>query len=271
MSNKTTLKNYYSILGVPENASLFEIESAYEKLAAKWHPDKHKEHRKTAEARFQDIAEAFEVLSDRNKRAHYDELLSKEYSLADAQTTFDRFFNEHGIVDESEEQFFNTHYPNPLNNYYNILGVPKNATLDDIKNAYRKLAIKYHPKNNPNDEEAHKKFVEVNEAFNALSSEFKRQNYDNIVFGTIAPIRAHSIFDDFFGNRWPSLLDDDFRPFYHNRWTKDLDKLMVDEADEKNIKDGQTVKTSSVWTKKNGQETAKTITTKKTFKDGKAN
>ena len=46
--SKQPLKNYYSILGIPENASLFEIESAYEKLAAKWHPDKNKEHRKSA-------------------------------------------------------------------------------------------------------------------------------------------------------------------------------------------------------------------------------
>jgi DnaJ-class molecular chaperone len=98
MASKPAFKNYYHILGVSDSASLFEIESAYEKLAAKWHPDKHKEHRKTAETKFQDIAEAFEVLSDRNKRAHYDELLSKEYSLADAQKTFDRFFNEQGLM-----------------------------------------------------------------------------------------------------------------------------------------------------------------------------
>jgi len=68
-------------------------------LAAKWHPDKHKEHRKSAETRFKEIAEASEVLSDQNKRSHYDEILHKEYSLADAQATFDRFFNEHGFVD----------------------------------------------------------------------------------------------------------------------------------------------------------------------------
>lgn len=48
MSSQQPLKNYYQILGIPENASLFEIENAYEKLAAKWHPDKHKEHRKSA-------------------------------------------------------------------------------------------------------------------------------------------------------------------------------------------------------------------------------
>jgi len=46
--------------------------------------------------------------------------------------------------------------------------------MDQIRDAYRTLALKYHPKNNPNDEAAAKKFVEVNEAFNALSNEYKR-------------------------------------------------------------------------------------------------
>jgi DnaJ-class molecular chaperone len=88
MSTQQSLKNYYAILGLTEGASLFEIESAYEKLAAKWHPDKHKEHRKSAEIKFQEIAEAYDVLSDHNKRAQYDQLLSKHYSLADANATF---------------------------------------------------------------------------------------------------------------------------------------------------------------------------------------
>lgn len=52
-----------------------------------------------------------------------------------------------------------------------MLGVPKNSNYDDIKKAYRKLALKYHPKNNPGkEEEARKQFNEVNEAFNALST-----------------------------------------------------------------------------------------------------
>lgn len=77
MTSKQPVKDYYAILGVSENASLFEIESAYERLAAQWHPDKHKEHRKSAETKFHEISEAYEVLSDRNKRSHYDEVLKK--------------------------------------------------------------------------------------------------------------------------------------------------------------------------------------------------
>jgi hypothetical protein len=68
----------------------------------------------------------------------------------------------------------------------------------------------------------------------------------------MVPIRAHSIFDDFFGNRWTSLEDDDFRPLFHNKWSKNLDNLMLDENEEKEIKEGETVKTSSVYTNKNG-------------------
>ena len=167
MSNQQ-LKNYYEILGIPENASLYEIEHAYEKQASRWHPDKHKEHRKSAEMKFQEIAEAFEVLSDHNKRAHYDQLLNKHYSLEDAHSTFSRFFNQEGITNEEEEKFFNEHYPDPMNNYYKVLGLNKNATMDQIKEAYRKLALQYHPKANPGNEEAHQKFVEVNKAYNAL-------------------------------------------------------------------------------------------------------
>jgi curved DNA-binding protein CbpA len=50
------------------------------------------------------------------------------------------------------------------------LGVSKNASMDEIKKAYRKLALKNHPKTNPNNPEIRKKFNEINEAFNALST-----------------------------------------------------------------------------------------------------
>lgn len=62
--------------------------------------------------------------------------------------------------------------------YYNILGVNKNATDDDIKKAYRKLARKHHPDLNPNDKEAHIKFQQINEANEVLSDPEKRKKYD---------------------------------------------------------------------------------------------
>ncbi|WP_121355082.1 DnaJ C-terminal domain-containing protein [Flavisolibacter nicotianae] len=62
--------------------------------------------------------------------------------------------------------------------YYKILGVGKNASDEDIKKAYRKLARKYHPDLNPNDKEAHKKFQEINEANEVLSDPEKRKKYD---------------------------------------------------------------------------------------------
>ena len=62
--------------------------------------------------------------------------------------------------------------------YYKVLGVDKNATQDDIKKAYRKLARKHHPDLNPNDKESHKKFQQVNEANEVLSDPEKRKKYD---------------------------------------------------------------------------------------------
>lgn len=62
--------------------------------------------------------------------------------------------------------------------YYEVLGVEKGATDDDLKRAYRKLAMKYHPDRNPDDKEAEAKFKEINEAYGVLSDAEKRQKYD---------------------------------------------------------------------------------------------
>ena len=62
--------------------------------------------------------------------------------------------------------------------YYKVLGVDKNASAEDIKKAYRKLARKLHPDLNPNDKEAHKKFQQINEANEVLSDPAKRKKYD---------------------------------------------------------------------------------------------
>ena len=62
--------------------------------------------------------------------------------------------------------------------YYEVLGVAKNANADEIKKAYRKAAIKYHPDKNPGDKEAEEKFKEAAEAYDVLSNEEKRARYD---------------------------------------------------------------------------------------------
>ncbi len=66
-----------------------------------------------------------------------------------------------------------------MKDYYQILGVPEDATEDDIKNAFRKLAFKYHPDKNPgNEKQAEAKFKEINEAYSILSDAGKRRQYD---------------------------------------------------------------------------------------------
>lgn len=62
--------------------------------------------------------------------------------------------------------------------YYQILGVDRKASQDEIKKAYRKLAMKYHPDRNPNDKAAEEKFKEANEAYQALNDPKKRAHYD---------------------------------------------------------------------------------------------
>ncbi|GAB4335368.1 MAG: molecular chaperone DnaJ [Candidatus Abyssubacteria bacterium] len=68
----------------------------------------------------------------------------------------------------------------PPKDYYSILGVPKDAPAKDIRNAYRKLAKKYHPDKNPGDKQAEEKFKQVQEAYDVLGDEKKRKQYDQM-------------------------------------------------------------------------------------------
>uniref|UniRef100_A0A3Q3BEW6 DnaJ heat shock protein family (Hsp40) member B2 n=1 Tax=Kryptolebias marmoratus TaxID=37003 RepID=A0A3Q3BEW6_KRYMA len=117
--------------------------------------------------------------------------------------------------------------------YYSVLGVPRTATPDDVKKAYRKLALKWHPDKNPdNKEEAERKFKEVAEAYEVLSDKSRREAYDR--YGndrmphsgsstsdfsdfpgfTFTFRSPDEVFRDFFGGQDPfANFFDDFPPF----------------------------------------------------------
>ena len=71
--------------------------------------------------------------------------------------------------------------------YYEVLGVDKNASADEIKKAYRKSAMKYHPDRNPGDKEAEEKFKELGEAYEVLSDPDKKARYDQFGFAGVDP------------------------------------------------------------------------------------
>ena len=95
--------------------------------------------------------------------------------------------------------------------YYEILGVPRTATDEEIKKAYRRLALSYHPDRNQGDKEAEEKFKEINEAYEVLGDAEKRQHFDR--FGT-ANAAGGSVFDFGVGRNFDDVFGDLFSDFF---------------------------------------------------------
>ena len=95
--------------------------------------------------------------------------------------------------------------------YYKILGVDRKASPDEIKKSFRKLAMKYHPDRNKNDKAAEEKFKEINEAYEVLSDEKKRQIYDTYGHDGLknSGYRGPGNFEDVFSSFGDIFGDDD--------------------------------------------------------------
>jgi curved DNA-binding protein len=94
----------------------------------------------------------------------------------------------------------------PAKDYYRILGVNKNAAESEIKKAFHKLAMKWHPDRNPGNKEAEEKFKEINEAYAVLSDSQKRKQYD--MFGAEGFGRRYSQEDIFRGSDFKSIFEE---------------------------------------------------------------
>jgi molecular chaperone DnaJ len=101
--------------------------------------------------------------------------------------------------------------------YYEVLGVEKGASTDDIKRAYRRLAIKYHPDKNPGNKEAEEKFKECAEAYEVLSNEEKRKRYDQYGHEGLKGFGVHDYshmnaqdIGDMFGDMFGDIFGDIF-------------------------------------------------------------
>lgn len=118
--------------------------------------------------------------------------------------------------------------------YYQILGVNRDASIEEIKRAYRSLAVKYHPDKNPGDKEAEERFKEINEAYHILSDPAKRAKYDAILDGR----EDRSLFEELFEDAFGTIFGDFFEEFFGRREVRGRDLKYVLEITLEDVLNG---------------------------------
>ena len=162
-------KDYYDVLGVNKNSTDDEIKKAYRERVSKFTDTNFvRKDPETAKNKIGELIDAYSYLShaktqNGSGKADFD--------------VYDYIYGS-GNSSQTKRQSFNTRTRQNGKNYYDVLGVNKNSTDDEIKKAYRKLARKYHPDLHPDDPNAEAKMKEINEAYSVLGDKEERARYD---------------------------------------------------------------------------------------------